>query len=102
MPVTSWLLLDPPISPQSGPVYCSQVALLETNPYLLALTIIVSIVHSVFEFLAFKNGELGTQSGADVALNTSHVTSSCLRRQFEGRKLENARFLALSSPRGDI
>ncbi|XP_025770032.1 cleft lip and palate transmembrane protein 1 [Puma concolor] len=32
-----------------------EVALLETNPYLLALTIIVSIVHSVFEFLAFKN-----------------------------------------------
>ncbi|KAK3094049.1 hypothetical protein FSP39_023443, partial [Pinctada imbricata] len=28
---------------------------LETNPYLLALTVIVSIVHSVFEFLAFKN-----------------------------------------------
>uniref|UniRef100_A0A8B9ZWN0 CLPTM1 regulator of GABA type A receptor forward trafficking n=1 Tax=Anas zonorhyncha TaxID=75864 RepID=A0A8B9ZWN0_9AVES len=26
-----------------------------TNPYLLALTIVVSIVHSVFEFLAFKN-----------------------------------------------
>lgn len=37
-----------------------QVALLETNPYLLALTIIVSIVHSVFEFLAFKNGRGGT------------------------------------------
>lgn len=34
-----------------------QVALLETNPYLLGLTIVVSIVHSVFEFLAFKNGE---------------------------------------------
>lgn len=34
-----------------------QVALLETNPYLLALTIVVSIVHSIFEFLAFKNGE---------------------------------------------
>lgn len=30
--------------------------LLDTNPYLLALTIAVSIVHSVFEFLAFKNG----------------------------------------------
>ena len=29
---------------------------LETNPYLLAVTIIVSIIHSVFEFLAFKNG----------------------------------------------
>ncbi|XP_078287151.1 putative lipid scramblase CLPTM1 [Rhinoraja longicauda] len=32
-----------------------KVALLETNPYLLAVTIVVSIVHSVFEFLAFKN-----------------------------------------------
>lgn len=31
--------------------------LLETSPYLLALTIIVSISHSVFEFLAFKNGK---------------------------------------------
>jgi len=30
--------------------------MLETNPYLLALTVGVSIVHSVFEFLAFKNG----------------------------------------------
>lgn len=34
-----------------------QVALLETNPYLLGLTIVVSIVHSIFEFLAFKNGK---------------------------------------------
>ncbi|MGH0181840.1 UNVERIFIED_CONTAM: hypothetical protein FKN15_008126 [Acipenser sinensis] len=33
-----------------------KVALLETNPYLLGVTIVVSIVHSVFEFLAFKNG----------------------------------------------
>lgn len=31
---------------------------METNPYLLGLTIVVSIVHSIFEFLAFKNGEL--------------------------------------------
>ncbi|XP_012540491.1 cleft lip and palate transmembrane protein 1 homolog [Monomorium pharaonis] len=29
--------------------------LLETNPYLLGLTIVISILHSVFEFLAFKN-----------------------------------------------
>lgn len=29
--------------------------LLETNPYLLGLTIIISILHSVFELLAFKN-----------------------------------------------
>ncbi|CAL1530511.1 unnamed protein product [Lymnaea stagnalis] len=32
-----------------------KVAFLETSPYLLALTIVVSILHSVFEFLAFKN-----------------------------------------------
>ncbi|XP_022913250.2 putative lipid scramblase CLPTM1 [Onthophagus taurus] len=29
--------------------------LLETNPYLLVITILVSILHSVFELLAFKN-----------------------------------------------
>ncbi|KAJ6645868.1 Cleft lip and palate transmembrane protein 1 [Pseudolycoriella hygida] len=29
--------------------------LLETNPYLLGLTILISILHSVFELLAFKN-----------------------------------------------
>ena len=34
----------------SGPM-----AFLETNIYLLVLTFVVSIVHSVFEFLAFKN-----------------------------------------------
>lgn len=33
-------------------------AFLETSPYLLALTVVVSITHSVFEFLAFKNGKL--------------------------------------------
>ncbi|PNF19201.1 Cleft lip and palate transmembrane protein 1 [Cryptotermes secundus] len=30
-------------------------ALLETSPYLLALTILISLLHSVFELLAFKN-----------------------------------------------
>merc|ERR1712029_398170 len=30
-------------------------AFLETNPYLLGLTFVISIVHSIFEFLAFKN-----------------------------------------------
>ena len=30
--------------------------LFETNPYLLALTFVVSVLHSVFDFLAFKNG----------------------------------------------
>eukprot|EP00914_Ancora_sagittata_P012788 GHVO01024662.1.p1 GENE.GHVO01024662.1~~GHVO01024662.1.p1 ORF type:complete len:301 (+),score=41.14 GHVO01024662.1:65-904(+) len=32
-----------------------KTTLVETNPYLLGLTVIVSLVHSVFEFLAFKN-----------------------------------------------
>lgn len=32
-------------------------AMLDTNPYLLGMTFIVSVVHSIFEFLAFKNGE---------------------------------------------
>ena len=32
------------------------MAFLETSPYLLAMTIVVSILHSIFEFLAFKNG----------------------------------------------
>lgn len=32
-------------------------ALLETSPYLLAITVAVSILHSVFELLAFKNGK---------------------------------------------
>ncbi|KAK7104349.1 putative lipid scramblase CLPTM1 [Littorina saxatilis] len=32
-----------------------KTAFLETSPYLLAMTIIVSILHSIFEFLAFKN-----------------------------------------------
>lgn len=31
-------------------------AMLDTNPYLLGMTFIVSVVHSIFEFLAFKNG----------------------------------------------
>ncbi|XP_003744055.1 cleft lip and palate transmembrane protein 1 homolog [Galendromus occidentalis] len=30
-------------------------ALIETNPYLLGMTVVVSLLHSVFEFLAFKN-----------------------------------------------
>ena len=31
--------------------------LLETDAWLLAITFIVSTLHSFFEFLAFKNGE---------------------------------------------
>lgn len=31
--------------------------LLDTNPYLLLLTVAITLVHNVFEFLAFKNGK---------------------------------------------
>jgi hypothetical protein len=31
--------------------------LLDTNPYVLALTFVVTLLHSVFDFLAFKNGK---------------------------------------------
>lgn len=31
--------------------------LVENNPYYLAVTFIVSILHSLFEFLAMKNGD---------------------------------------------
>jgi hypothetical protein len=30
--------------------------LIDTNPYLLAVTFTVSLLHSVFDLLAFKNG----------------------------------------------
>jgi hypothetical protein len=30
-------------------------AMLDTNPYLLGMTIVVSILHTIFEFMAFKN-----------------------------------------------
>jgi hypothetical protein len=29
---------------------------IDTNPYLLLATLIVSVIHSIFDFLAFKNG----------------------------------------------
>lgn len=34
-----------------------QRVFLEGNPYLLAITMVVSLLHSVFDFLAFKNGQ---------------------------------------------
>lgn len=35
-----------------------QRVFLEGNPYLLMITMVVSLLHSVFDFLAFKNGKL--------------------------------------------
>ena len=46
-------------------------ALLETSPYLLGLTMLVSILHSVFELLAFKNGKCEWKN---VHMGTSQLT----------------------------
>lgn len=37
-----------------------QRVFLEGNPYLLGITMVVSLLHSVFDFLAFKNGILSS------------------------------------------
>ena len=52
-----------------------QTTLLETNPYLLILTVVVSIVHSVFEFLAFKNGIINVtqQIGSDLIIDNDYI-----------------------------
>jgi len=41
-----------------------QHMLLNTNPWLLGVTFIVSTLHSIFDFLAFKNGS----SSYDIAM----------------------------------
>eukprot|EP00455_Lapot_gusevi_P053598 TRINITY_DN839_c0_g1_i1.p1 TRINITY_DN839_c0_g1~~TRINITY_DN839_c0_g1_i1.p1 ORF type:complete len:643 (+),score=203.02 TRINITY_DN839_c0_g1_i1:51-1979(+) len=54
--------------------------LLETNPYLLALTGIVSILHSVFEFLAFKNDINFWQNNKSVegiSVRTIFINTGC-------------------------
>jgi len=52
-----------------------QQTFLETSPYLLALTVIVSLVHSVFEFLAFKNGNYPHSLAVTTFVFFSHVRS---------------------------
>jgi hypothetical protein len=37
-------------------IFVLQRVFLEGNPYLLGLTMVVSLLHSLFDFLAFKNG----------------------------------------------
>lgn len=45
--------------------------LLETNPYLIAATVIVSVLHSIFELLAFKNGKLNFLACCNLIFNIS-------------------------------
>lgn len=56
-PVVVFGLTFTPIHPSVVAFYF-QRALVETNPYLLGITMIVTLIHTVFEFLAFKNGKL--------------------------------------------
>lgn len=52
--------------------------LTETNPYFLGLTMIVSMVHSVFDFLAFKNDISFWRSRKSVAgLSVKTLTLNC-------------------------
>ncbi|RNA33977.1 cleft lip and palate transmembrane protein -like [Brachionus plicatilis] len=52
--------------------------LLDTNPYLLAVTIAVTIVHSVFEFLAFKNDIQFWKNRKDIeGLSVNSVLFGC-------------------------
>ena len=50
-------------------------AFLETNLYLLIITFIISIVHSVFEFLAFKNGKIRY-------ILSSMINNRCVRTSY--------------------
>lgn len=66
-----------------------QTAILETNPYLLGLTIVVSIVHSVFEFLAFKNGKSFHCSGYSIGrLNLKLIPLIKYTYQPKAKRLE--------------
>uniref|UniRef100_A0A1I7X2U2 Cleft lip and palate associated transmembrane protein 1 n=1 Tax=Heterorhabditis bacteriophora TaxID=37862 RepID=A0A1I7X2U2_HETBA len=59
-------------------------ALLETNPILLAVTVIVSLLHTVFEFLAFKNDIQFWRSRKDlVGLSVRSVLFNIFQKLFQ-------------------
>ncbi len=50
------LFLNAPIAFSDSAVPCRmQAMLVDTNPWLLGLTLFISIIHTVFDLLAFKN-----------------------------------------------
>ncbi len=50
------LSLNAPIAFSDSPMPCLvQAMLVDTNPWLLGLTLFISIIHTVFDLLAFKN-----------------------------------------------
>lgn len=66
--------------------------MVETNPYLLAVTIIVSIVHTVFEILAFKNGEWCIEQRYDASVCSSDIQFWQTRKSLEGLSVRSVFF----------
>lgn len=54
-----------------------QRVFLEGNPYLLGITMFVSMLHSVFDFLAFKNGNLRPKNITASFLTFVDIDLSC-------------------------
>ena len=68
-------------------------AFLETNIYLLVCTFVISIVHSVFEFLAFKNDiqfwkDRKTTEGLSVRLKKAVFAPFLTHHIFQDRFLQ--------------
>lgn len=61
--------------------------LIETNPYFLALTFVVTILHSVFDFLAFRNGTGAcnlTNNQISHSGRTRRIWKACLSERCSG------------------
>ena len=51
--------------------------LFETNPYLLGLTLFVSLLHSCFDILAFKNGKASLSLGGLCCARANVAERAC-------------------------
>ena len=65
---------------------------METNPYLLAVTIIVSVVHTVFEILAFKNGKTRSSNGTATTIVRLDIQFWRTRKSLEGLSVRSVLF----------
>ena len=70
--------------------------LLETQPWVLVVTCIVSILHTVFEFLAFRNNVSFWRIPAYHCIVSGHK-----RRVREWAELSSPHNAIVSGPRGD-
>ncbi|KAJ1033047.1 hypothetical protein NDA16_000326 [Ustilago loliicola] len=72
-----------------GEIDMIKTMLLETNPWFLALTIIVSVLHSLFEFLAFSSDVRHWKNKDDLAGRWIYGVDPTRRNEF-GQTLEKA------------